>query len=76
MALMVFSDQLGGEYILMVFPGIVSGGITFPLHKVLKIAISSEIVMICNGLDFKLFFSVDDVWGGVSESCHCIGGFP
>ena len=60
----------------MAFPGVVRVGIPFPLHKVLEIMISPETTMINDGLDFKFFFSVDDVWGWPREVVAVLGGFP
>ena len=59
----IFLDQLWGEYISLVFPGVVSRGISFPLDEVLKVSPLSEITMIDDGLDFVLLFSINDVWG-------------
>ena len=59
----IFLDQLWSEYISLMFPGIVSRGISFPLDKVLEISPLPEIAMIDDGLDFVLLFSINDVWG-------------
>ena len=61
--LMVFLNQLRGEYISLVFPGVVSRGISLPFDEVLKISPLPEIAMIDDGLDFVFFFSINDVWG-------------
>ena len=67
MTLVVLLDQLRGEHILLVFPGTVSRGISFPLDKILKVSSLAEIAMIDDGLDLILFFSINDVWGGTRE---------
>ena len=56
-----------GEYIAVVFPGIVGLGVTFPLDQVLKNPPSPKMAVISDGLDFIFFFSVDDVWGRSRE---------
>ena len=57
-----------GEYIAVVFPGIVSLGVSLPLDEVLEDSPLPKTAMISDGLDFVLLFSVDDVRGGVSGS--------
>ena len=64
---MVFPDQMRGKHVVMVFPGIVSAGISFPLHQVLEITAFSKVAMIDDGLDFEFFFSINDVWGRSRE---------
>ena len=59
----IFLDQLWSEYISLMFPGIVSRGISLPLDEILEISPLPEIAVIDDGLDFVLLFSVDDVWG-------------
>ena len=51
----------------MLFPGVVSLGVSFPLDQVLKDLPPPEIAMISDGLDFVFFFPVDDVWGRSQE---------
>ena len=72
---MILLDQLGGEYILMGFPGVVSAGISFPLHKVLKITVFPKVAMIDDGLDFKFFFPINDIWGRSREVVTILTGF-
>ena len=64
---MVFLDQLRSEYISLVFPGVVSRGIPFPLDEILQISSSPEVAMIDDGLDLEFFFSINDVWGRPRE---------
>ena len=47
----------------MVFPGIVSRGISLPLDEVLKVSSLPEIAVIDDGLDLVLLFPINDVWG-------------
>ena len=72
---MILSDQLGGEYILMVFPRIICIRISLPFHKVLEITASSKMVMIDDGLDLEFFFPINDVWGWSREVVSVLG-FP
>ena len=67
MALVVFSDQLGGEYILMVFPGIVSTGIALPLYQILEITAFPKVAVVDDGPDLKFLFSINDIWGGLEK---------
>ena len=60
---MIFLDQLWSEHISLVFPGIVSRGISLPLDEVLEVSSLPEIAVIDDGLDFVLLFSINDVWG-------------
>ena len=64
---MILTDQLVGEYIAVIFPGIVSLGVSLPLDQVLESSPSPEVAMISDGLDFIFFLSVDDVWGRSRE---------
>ena len=64
---MIFLDQLRSKYVSLMFPGIVSCGISFPLDKVLKVSPLPEISMIDDGLDFVFLFSINDVWGRTRE---------
>ena len=41
--------------------------VPFPFHKVLEIMASFKMVVIDDGLDFKFFFSINDVWGRSQE---------
>ena len=72
---MIFLDQLWSEYISLMFPGIVSRGISLPLDKVLEISSLTEIAMIDDGLDFVLLFSINDVWGRTWEIVPILTGF-
>ena len=56
-----------GEYIAVVFPGVVGFWVPFPLDQVLESSPSTEMAMIPDGLDFVLLFAVDDVWGRSRE---------
>ena len=67
MTLVIFLDQLRSKYILLIFPGTVSRGISFPLDEVLKISSLAEIAMIGDGLDFIFLFSINDVGGRARE---------
>ena len=72
---MVFLDQLRGKYISSVFPGIVSRGISLPLDEILKVSPLPEIAMIDDGLDFILFFSINDVWGRTWKIVSILASF-
>ena len=72
---MIFSDQMRGKYAMMVFPGIVSTGISFPFHQVLEIMTFPKVAMVNDGLDFKLFFSIDDFQGWSWKVVTILGGF-
>ena len=61
--LMVFSDQLWSKHVSLMFPGVVSGGISLPFDKILEVSPFPKITMIDDGLDFVFFFSINDVWG-------------
>ena len=63
MTLMVFLNQLRSKHISSVFPGVVSGGISLPFDKVLKVSPFPKVTVIDDGLDFIFFFSINDVWG-------------
>ena len=41
--------------------------VPFPFHKVLEITASFKMAVIDDGLDFKFFFSINDVWGRSRE---------
>ena len=73
---MIFSDQLRSKYILLIFPGIVSRGISLPLDKVLEIPFLPEITMIDDGLDLILFFPINDVWGRTWKVVSILMSFP
>ena len=68
-----------GEHIAVVFPGVIGLGVPLPLNQVLESSPFPKMVVISDGLDFVLLFSVDDVWGGSREvgsvlSCFLIRG--
>ena len=73
--LMVFLNQLRGEYVSLVFPGIVSRGISLPLDEILEVSSLSEVAMINDGLDFILLFSINDVWGRVRKVVPILTSF-
>ena len=56
-----------GEYIAVIFPGIVSLGVSFPFDQVLESSPSPKVAMVSDGLDFIFFLSIDDVWGRSRE---------
>ena len=64
---MILTDQLIGEHIAVVFPGVIGLGVSFPLDKVLEGSPSPKVAMIPNGLDFIFFFPINDVWGRSRE---------
>ena len=64
---MVLTNQLIGEYIAVVFPGVVSLGISLPLDQVLESSPSPKVAVVSDGLDLVFLFSVDDVWGRSRE---------
>ena len=72
----VFLNQLGGEYISLVFPGVVSRGISLPFDEVLKVSPLSKISMIDDGLDLIFLFSINDVWGRTREIVPILTSFP
>ena len=61
--LMVFLNQLRSKHVSLVFPGVVSSGISFPFDKVLEVSSFPKVAMIDDGLDFVFLFSINDVWG-------------
>ena len=63
MCLVILTDQSFGEDIAVIFPGVVSLGISLPFDQVLQGSPFPESSMIPDGLDFIFFFSVDDIWG-------------
>ena len=76
MALVILLDQLWGEYVSLVFPGVVSRGISLPLDEVLEVSSSPEMAVIDDGLDFVLFFPINDVWGRTREIVPILTSFP
>ena len=76
MALVIFLNQSWSEYISLVFPGVVSRGISLPLDEVLKVSPLSKIAMVDNGLDFVFFLSINDVWGRTREVVPVLVSFP
>ena len=64
---MVLTNQLVGEYIAVILPGIVRLWVSFPFDQVLKSSPFPKVAMISDGLDFIFLFSVDDVWGRSRE---------
>ena len=76
MALVILLNQLRGEHISLVFPGVVSRGIPLPLDEVLKVSPLPEITMINDGLDFVLFLSINDVWGRTWKVVSILTSFP
>ena len=67
MCLVILTDQLFGEDIPVIFPGVVSLGISLPFDQVLKSSPFPKPAVIPDGLDFVFLFSVDDVWGWSRE---------
>ena len=76
MALMIFLDQLWGEYILSTFPGVVSCGISLPFDEVLEVSPLPEMTMIDDGLDFVLLLPINDVWGRTRKIVSVLVSFP
>ena len=64
---MILTDQLFGEHITAIFPGVIRLRVSLPLDQILERSLSPKMSMISNGLDFILLFSVDDVWGWSRE---------
>ena len=75
-AFVIFLNQPWSEYILMVFPGVVSCGISLPLDEILKVSAPSKIAMIDDGLDLIFLFSINDVWGRTREIVSILASFP
>ena len=73
---MVFLNQLRGENIPSMFPGVVSRGISLPFDKVLKVSLLPKMTMIYDGFDFVFLFSVDDVWGRTWKIASILTSFP
>ena len=73
---MILLNQLWSEYISLVFPGIVSRGIPFPLDEILKVSSFPEIAMVDDGLDLVLLFSINDVRGRTREVISILISFP
>ena len=64
---MILTNQLVGEYIAVVFPGVISLWVSLPFDQILKRPPFPEVAMVPDGLDFVFLFSVDDVWGRSRE---------
>ena len=73
---MVFLNQLRGEYILSVFPGVVSRGISLPFDEILKVSSLPKVAMIDDGLDFEFLLSINDVWGRSRKVVSVLVSFP
>ena len=56
-----------GEYIAVVFPGVIGLGVSLPLDQVLESSPFPKVAVVPDGLDFVFFLSVDDVWGRSRE---------
>ena len=67
MCLVILTNQLIGEYVAVILPGIVSLGISLPFDQILKSSPFPKVAMIPDGLDFIFFFPVDDIWGRSRE---------
>ena len=72
-------NQLVGEHIAVVFPGVIGLGVSLPLNQVLENPPFPKMAVVSDGLDFVFFFPVDDVWGWSREvgsvlSCLLIQG--
>ena len=72
---MIFLDQLGGEYIPLVFPGVVSCGISLPLDEVLKVSPLSKITVVDDGLDLVFLISINDIWGRTRKIVSILANF-
>ena len=72
---MVFLNQGWSEHIPLVFPGVVSCGISLPFDKILKVSSLPEIAMIDDGLDFVFLLSINDVWGRTREIVSVLTSF-
>ena len=57
----------------MAFPRVVSIGVSLPLYKVLKITVFPKVLVIDDGLNFKLLFFINDVWGWSQEVVTILG---
>ena len=75
-ALMVFPNQLRSEHVSLVFPGVVSGGISFPFDQVLEASPLPKVTMIDDGLDLVFLFSINDVWGRTWKIVSVLTGLP
>ena len=67
MCLVILTDQLIGEYIAVILPGIVSFGVSLPFDQILESSPFPKMAMIPDGLDFIFLFSINDVWGRSRE---------
>ena len=65
--LVILIEQLFGEDITVIFPGIVSLGVSFPFDQILQSSLFLKPSMVPDGLDLILLFSIDDVWGWSRE---------
>ena len=74
--LMVLLNQLRSEYVSLMFPGVVSGGIPLPFDEVLEVSPFPKVTMIDDGLDFVLLFSINDVWGRTWKIVSVLTSFP
>ena len=75
MVSMVFLYQLWGKDVLLMFPGIVSRGISLPLDKILEVSLLPKVTMIDDGLDLEFFLPINDVWGRSWEVIPVLAGF-
>ena len=73
MCLVILTNQSFGEHVAVIFPGVVSLGISPPFDQILECSPSPKSSMISNGLDFILLLSVDDVWGWSREVGSILG---
>ena len=64
---MILTNQPFGEYISMIFPGIVRFGVSLPLDQVLESPPFPEVAVVSDGFDFVFFFPINDVWGRPRE---------
>ena len=76
MTLMVFLNQLRGEYVSLMFPGVVSCGIPLPFDEILKVSPFPKVTVVDDGLDFILLLSINDVWGRAWKIVSVLAGFP
>ena len=60
-------DQLVGEHIPVVFPGVIRFGVSLPLDQILESSPPPKIAVVSDGLDFVFLFSINDVWGRPRE---------
>jgi hypothetical protein len=74
-----FFEELGSVEVLVIHPGVVSVGITYPMHQILELLPSAKTPHVQDGFDFIFFLAFLDIrwWPRVRGSiglCFLVGG--